>query len=332
MHRETVTSPGQILDIANAYWRSSALHAAVRLDLFDRLGSQRKTAGDIALAASLHAPSLELLLNALTAMGLLVKEGDLFANTEASSLFLCQGGEGSLTDIILHHHHLVDGWNQLADAVRSGNAVEMKSFGDEEERRRFLLGMHNLASLNAARIVKHVNLSGRRKLLDLGGGPGTYSLAFCLTNPGLHAVIFDRPTSEPYTERVRTHPDVAGRIAFVGGDFLHDPLPEGNDVVWVSHILHSLAPETCAELLRKAVATLAGGGQLYVHDFILNDTKAGPLFPALFSLNMLINNGQGRSYSAGELVSLMEESGLHGVHRLSYQGPNDGYILCGSRP
>ncbi len=331
MHRQLVTIPGQILDIANYYWNACTLHAAVKLRIFTVLGSSSRTAAQLAEELDLNQEATVSLLNALTAMGLLVKDKDLFANTEASSLYLMEDADQYLGDIILHHHHLVDGWNRLDEAVRHGGPIAMRSYGEEEERRRFLLGMQNLARLNGPRLVKHVDLAGRHHLLDLGGGAGTYSLLFCLANKELRATIFDRPTSESYARPNMEHEKVAGRIDFIGGDFLTDTITGSYDAVWISQVLHSLSKENCRLLLDKATGVMEKGGLLLIHEFFLNDTLAGPLFPALFSLNMLINNGQGRSYSAGEITTMLEESGLVNIRRLPYQGPNDGYVLCGEK-
>jgi len=329
MHRHHITEPTQILDIASGYWNACALHAAVKIGLFTALGAQARTCAGLAGELECNETALELLCNALTAMGLLVKEGERYANTEAASQHLVGGSDQYLGDIVLHHHHVVDAWNRLDEAVLHGGPVDKRSFGEEEERRRFLLGMQNLANLNGPRLVKHVDLAGRRRLLDLGGGPGTYTLFFCLANPHLDAVIFDRPTTEPYARPVVEHPKLAGRVRFVAGDFLADPIEGPFDAVWISHVLHSHPPETCRELLAKVAAAMEKGGLLLVHEFFLNDTKAGPLFPALFSLNMLVNNGRGRSYSAGEMTTLIEGAGFTDIRRLPYQGPNDGYVLQG---
>ncbi len=329
MRRHQITEASQILDLASGYWNACALHAAVKIGLFTALGAQVRTCRGLAGELGCDAHALELLCNALTALGLLVKEGDRYANTEAASLYLVGGSEQYLGDIVLHHHHVVDAWNRLDEAVLHGGPVDKRSFGEEEERRRFLLGMHNLANLNGPRLVRHVEVDNWRRLLDLGGGPGTYTLFFCLANPRLEAVIFDRPTTEPYARPVVDHPRLKGRVRFAAGDFLADPVEGTFDAVWISHVLHSHRPDTCRQLLAKVVAAMEPGGVLLVHEFFLNDTKAGPLFPALFSLNMLVNNGRGRSYSAGEMAAMLQEAGLTDIRRLPYQGPNDGYVLQG---
>ncbi len=330
MTQQHITSAGQLLDITSSYWKSCTLHAGVKLDVFSALGAETKSAAD--LSAHLACGQIELtqLLNALTAMGLLIKVDGTYANTEISSQYLDKKAPGYLGYIIMHHHHLVDGWAQLADAVRHGGPVEMRDFGEEQERESFLFGMHNLASANAPVLAKKISLKGRRHLLDLGGGPGTYAIAFCLENPDLHATIFDRPGTERFARQKISLTPVANRISFVSGDFTDDPLAGPYDVAWLSQILHSNGPNTCRKLLQKTVQAMEPGGLIMIYEFFLNDTMAGPLFPALFSLNMLINNGVGRSYSATEVSEMLSDAGVSDIHRLSYQGPNDSYILCGT--
>lgn len=330
MKQQPISSASQLLDITSAYWKSCTLHAGVKLEVFSALGEEKKSAADLAAHLSCGEAELTLLLNALTALGLLVKNGDRYVNTEVSSQFLDKKAAGYLGYIIMHHYHLVDGWSKLAEAVRNGGPVEMRDFGEEQERESFLFGMHNLASANAPILARQVNLKGRKHLLDLGGGPGTYSMAFCRENADLRATIFDRPSTEPYAHKTISRSSIADRISFVGGDFTTDLLPGPFDVAWLSQILHSSGPKTCREILKKTVLALEPGGLIMIHEFFLNDTMAGPLFPALFSLNMLLNNGVGRSYSATEITNMLIETGVSDIHRLSYQGPNDSFILCGT--
>lgn len=328
MERENIVSPGQIMDMASAYWKSCTLHAGVKLGLFNAIGTNAATADGLADRLGLDRRGTATLLNALTAMGLLAKENGNYRNTDIAVACLTKSSGQYLGDIIMHHHHLVDGWNQLDSAVRTGHAVDSRTPDEEQERQSFLLGMHNIAMGNAPRLSGLIDLDGHKKLLDLGGGPGTYAIHFCLANPHLSATIFDRPTTEPYARKIAQQFRMDARIAFVAGDFTTDPLPGGHDVAWLSQILHSNGPEACQTILNKTAKALMPGGLIMIHEFYLNDTLAGPLFPALFSLNMLLNNGEGRSYSAGQIGEMLDKAGFTDIQRHPYQGPNDAYVLC----
>jgi len=122
---------------------------------------------------------------------------------------------------------------------------------------------------------------------------------------------------------------LAGRVDFAAGDYLVDDLPHGYDAAWLSQILHAESPEGCLVILRKAVSALNPGGALFVHEFLLDDTMDGPLFPALFSLNMLVQTRGGQSYSEGQLRGMLAEAGLADIKRLDFRGPTDSGILWG---
>jgi hypothetical protein len=325
---------GKLMDISSGYWKSCTLHTAVSLRLFTVLRDQWLTAAQIAEKINGAVRGVAPLLNGLVAMGLLDKNGDdRYGNTHFSECFLDQSSPRYKGYIIMHHHYLVDGWAQLDQAVLQGRPVEMRSYGEEAERHSFQMGMFNLAMDNAARVAGLVDLGGRNHLLDLGGGPGTYAIHFCLTNPLLRATVFDRPTTRGFAMKTAEHFGVGDRITFQAGDFNVDPIAGRYDVAWLSQILHSFGPEACEKLIAKTIAAMDPGGLLMIHEFFLNDTMDGPLFPALFSLNMLINNEEGRSYSEKEVREMLVAKGVRDVHRLpSYQGPNDSYVLCGTVP
>ena len=236
--------------------------------------------------------------------------------------------------IILHHHHLVEGWARLDEAVSTGapSRARVSHESAEVERESFLLGMFNLAMLLAPQVVKQIDLSQRKQLLDLGGGPGTYAIHFCQQNPELQATIFDLPTTRTIAEQTIRQFDLQERINFVAGDFQDDALTGCYDVAWLSHVLHGEGAAECGKMLRKTVDALEPGGLLLVQEFILNDSRDSPLFPALFSLNMLIGTPQGQAYSEGEIKALFEAAGLHDIERLPMELPNGAGVMCGRKP
>jgi len=320
---------GRLLSSSSGYWRSSTVHAAVKLEIFTALGDEQLTAAEVGAKIGASERGLIMLLNALTAMGLLVHSDSRYQNTPFSRASLVQGGPGYIGYIIMHHFHLVDAWAKLHEAVVLGGPVEKRSHGEEVERESFQMGMFNLAMAIAPAIAASVSLEGRRRLLDLGGGPGTHAIHFCLANPELKATIYDRKTTEPFAKKTTASFGVADRIDFVAGNFNTDPIEGDFDVAWLSQILHSNSLEECRALIKKTVQALEPGGLILIHDFFLNDALDGPLFPALFSMNMLLNN-HGRSYSEKEVSTMMIEAGARDIQRLEFQGPNDSAILCGT--
>ena len=320
---------GQLLSASSSYWRSSTVHAAVKLEIFTALGDAELTAEEACEKTGASERGGIMLLNALTAMGLLQHDGNRYKNTAFSRLSLVKGEPGYIGYIIMHHFHLVDAWAKLHEAVLLGRPVEKRSHGEEVERESFQMGMFNLAMAIAPAIASSVDLEGKRHLLDLGGGPGTHAIHFCLANPQLKATIYDRKTTEPFARRTTERFGVADRIDFVSGNFNADAIKGPYDVAWLSQILHSNSPEECRALIKKTVQALEPGGLILIHDFFLNDAMDGPLFPALFSMNMLLSN-HGRSYSEKEVSGMMREAGARDIHPLAFRGPNDSAILCGT--
>jgi SAM-dependent methyltransferase len=322
--------PGTLLELSGYFWKTCTLHAAVKLDVFTAAGDLARTAGELASKLNVDTNSLERLLNALTAMTLLSKSGDKFSVTPAAKNFLSKTGDQYLGHIIMHHHHLVESWTHLDQAVKTGMPVRNRaSFSDEEWRESFLMGMFNMAMAIAPRLVPLIDLGSRRHLLDLGGGPGTYAIHFCLENPQLKASVFDLPTTRPFAEKTIKKFKLSDRIDFVEGNYLEDRISGRYDVAWLSHILHGEGPEDCLEILKKTVAVLKPEGLILIHDFLLNNSMDGPLFPALFSLNMLLGTSSGQSYSEAQIADMLSRAGVKDIRRTPFDSPNDSGIMLG---
>ena len=163
--------------------------------------------------------------------------------------------------------------------------------------------------------------------MDLGGGPGTYAIHFCLKNPDLKATIYDLPATRPFAENTIRRFGLEGRIQFQAGDYTTDPIAGDYDAAWLSHILHGEGPDTCRELIGKTIGALSAGGRVFIHEFILDDTFDGPLFPALFSLNMFLGTPQGQSYSQQQLSDMLTAFGCTDITRHSFVGPTQSGIL-----
>ena len=331
---KTTWTPARLLELSGGYWSACALHAGVKLGVFTLLSDEPLATRELASRISCDSRGLAMLLNALAAMELLEKRGEAYVATPFASEFLDRTKPGYLGHIIMHHHHLMSGWANLDQAVQSGKPVRERVSHEDAEasRESFLMGMFNLAMQIAPLIVPKIDLSGRRRLLDLGGGPGSYAIHFCRQNPGLTAVVCDLPSTRGFAERTVEGFGLSGRISFVERDFETEELPSGFDVAWLSHVLHGVGPQTCAVVLKKAVSALEPGGMILVQEFILDDTKDAPLFPALFSLNMLLGTPDGQAYSQGELFDMLAAAGATELRRIPLPLPNGAGVIAGTAP
>ncbi len=320
----------RLLRTSGSYWEACTLHTGVKLEVFSHLGNERLTAGDLAEKIGVSERGLTMLLNALSAMGLLVKEDNHYANTVEGKVFLIKESPRYCGSLISHHSVLINYWSQLTQAVTSGQPLKKVPYKDEDERETFLMGMFNQAMASAPQIAELIDLSGKHHLLDLGGGPGTYAIHFCIANPDLRAAIFDFPESRSCALRMVKQFNLEERIDFIAGNYLEEEIGGTYDVAWLSHILHADGEKDCEEIIKKTTSVMEPGGLILIHDFILDDNEDKPLFPALFSLNMLINTPQGQSYSDARIKDMLCKAGLKDVKRISFRGPNDAGIICGT--
>ncbi len=321
-------SAGSILEVSGYYWKTATLHAAVSLDVFSVLGAGQRTAFEVSETCRADTDAMERLLDALAAMGLVSKSGNTYENTDSAARWLDSSSEDYLGHIISHHHHLVPAWSSLDRAVVSGKKIRTRGpHEDENQRESFLMGMHNLARLTATQAAKAVDLSGCKWLLDLGGGPGTFAIYFCLQYPGLCATVADLPATRPFAERNIASHGLSNRISFTELDHTVNEIKGQYDAVWLSHVLHGEGPKHCGRILEKSVSALVPGGKVIVHDFILDNNRDSPLFPALFSLNMLVNTDSGRAYTEKEITGMLEAAGAASARRIDFQGPNDSAII-----
>ncbi len=324
--------PGSLLQVSGAYWQTCTLHAAVKLDIFTRIDSTSKTGKEIADLLKMEDRGVIVLLNALSAMGLLSKTENTFANTESSNLYLSKTSDQYIGFMILHHHHLADSWVNMDKALALGGPIRNSGKNPAPEvRESFLMGMFNIAMATAPGLARELPLSQCKNLLDLGGGPGTYAIQFSLHHPTLQAVVCDLPTTRPFAEKIIARFKVSDRVSFTSGDYTDDDfsLDQTYDAAWLSHILHGEGPETAQKIIQRAVRALSPGGQLFIHDFILDETMDSPLFPALFSMNMFLGTKEGRSYSQKELITMLESAGIGDIERLDFKGPTESGILLG---
>lgn len=320
--------------LASGFQAAKVFLTANDLGLFLALGSGERTAEALAAELEVDRRALELLLNALAGLQMVDKEGERFRNRPVIEEYLGKP-ESYRGSIFRHIHHCWDSWSRLPEVIRSGQpdfAAEANALGDNDEwTRDFINGMHDVTCELAPQVVPQLGLDSARTLLDVGGGPGTYAAAFLDAWPGLEKVrIFDLPESLAIGRARLEASGLAGKVDFCPGNFDHDPLPAGNDAIWISQVLHSQGEAGCRRLIGNAVANLNPGGRLLVHEFLLDDDKVAPTMATLFAIHMLVMTEQGRTYSGAEIGGWMAEAGLVGMELIRVSP--DTAVVVGCKP
>ncbi len=319
--KKTDLSPSTILDSVYAFREARVLLTAFELDLFTYLGGEWKSSEETALMAQTNPRATDRLLNALCASGFLIKKKGKFSNTPLTSRFLVKGKTDYLGGL-MHQVSLWNTWSTLTNAVRKGSSVvvrEPAAGGGVNWLEAFIAAMHMRATHQAPAIVKLINLKGVKRVLDVGGGSGVFSMAFVRARKGITAVVFDLPNVINLTKGYIETENLGNLISVVGGDYTVDPLVNGFDLVFMSAIIHSNSAEINKQLFRKAYEALNPNGRLVVLDYIMNNDRTSPAAGAYFSLNMLVGTREGDTFTESEVRSWMEEAGFKKISKMKTQ-------------
>lgn len=307
-------NPKLILDMASAFYDSGVLFAASDLDVFDCIEVQGGAdASVVAKECGLSERGCRLLLDACVALGLLSREGAVYMNTPEASMFLVPGAPGDLSKAIRYNRDVYPAWGKLYDFVKTGEPVEMPGvhLGDDPERTRaFVLSMHGRALGIGRAVISNIDLSGRKQLLDVGGGPGTYSSLIAEKYPDISCKVIDLPAVAAIADELISESGLSNRVKTVKGDYHKVEFPGGNDAVIFFGVLHQESPEDIIGLFKKAYASLEPGGMIYVMDMMTDASHTQPKFSALFAVNMALTTQNGWVFSDKELQGWLGEAGF----------------------
>jgi len=301
-----------IMTAARGFMQSRIILTAAELDLFTVIQDSSMSAEKIATQLGLDSRALERVLDCLVTFGLLLKEEGTYSLTDESARYSTKH-PASVFPMLLHMSDLWPSWSNLTEVVRRGPDPRQKPSGPMEgtERRRAFIGaMHVVARTLSEEIAGSVELSGYRKMLDIGGGSGTYTAAFLKHNPQLKAILFDLQDVIPMAMERLSAEGLLDRVELVAGDFYSDDLPTGCDLALLSAIIHQNSRQQNQELYRKTCLALDPGGMLLIRDHIMNEQRTWPPDGALFSINMLVMTPGGDTYSFQEVAQDLKNAGF----------------------
>lgn len=328
--------PSLIMRLALAYRSSMVLFAASELDIFSRLAERPLTGAQVAEACGTDPESTRLLLEACLAEGLLTRSGGGYAPSEVAAAFLVKGRPAYIGNGLKYAEDLYPTWSQLARLVQTGRPVMPPDeiLGDDPEKTRaFIYAMHERARGISSVLPHGVDLSGRKRLLDVGGGPGTYSISLVRSAPGLHSTILDLPAVLEISKEIVADNGCADRIDTRPGNYLTSDFGTGYDAVLLSGMMHRETPEDCQLLLRKAFAALEPGGLVIVSDVFYDDEeRTEPPFATYFALSMALTAEHGTTHSKLHMARWMGETGFDRIEVRDLPKPNPHRLVIGIKP
>lgn len=329
-------NPKHIIDMASAFYNSCVLFTASDLGIFDCLkNTDGSTVETIAEECNLNLRGTRLLLDGCAALNLITKNGETYTNSPETDTFLTSDSPSYLGGAIRYNRDVYQAWGQLPELVRSGEPVEKPEIhlGDDKARTRtFVLSMHGRALGIGSAVVPLLNLSGCRNLLDIGGGPGTYSVLMAQANPELNCTVIDLPGVAAVADELIQQQNMQDRVKTLPGSYHDTPFPQNMDAVIFFGVLHQESPDSIRALFTKAYLALAPGGKIYVLDMMTDHTHTQPPFSALFALNMSLTTQNGWVFADTELKAWMTETGFKNFNCSPIPPPMPHWLASAEKP
>lgn len=330
--------PPLMAQLARASWLAGVAKSAVKLGICDKLSGGKRTAAWMAKELGTHPLHMEWMLNSCVSAGMLEKVGNEFQNSKEGATYLVKGQPAYYGDAFTYLASLGALFDQLDTAMLSKEAVshEMVFKTPEEEAAywtHYMLAMDQWGGrMQEGMLLDSVDLSGRKKLLDVGCGSGVYTRAFCAKYPDLQGVLFDQEKALPLALSLVKKHGLSHRISSLSGNYYTDPLGSGYDAVLFSGVLIQESPEGQVKLLKRAFEAMNKGGIVIVQDIL----KIGPYAEtspkiALESLVATVfYGGAGGVVSGDDTVGFMTQAGFTATRQIPLPGVYS--IVTGVKP
>ncbi|HET9250767.1 MAG TPA: methyltransferase [Candidatus Eisenbacteria bacterium] len=325
-------TPERILETGLGFWASKVLLSAVEMGVFTELDRGPESFESLRGRLGLHSRSARDFLDALVALGFLTREGDRYANTPETDLFLDRKKPSYIGGVLeMANHRLYPFWANLTEGLRTGLPQnELKSGGpglfeilyaDPARLKEFLSAMTGVSRGAILAMARAFPWKDHRTFVDIGAAQGDLVCQIAMAHPHLQGVGFDLPEVAPIFEEYVERLGLSGRVSFQPGDFFKDDLPKA-DVVVMGHILHDWDLPTKRMLVRKAYEALPTGGAYIVYEAIIDDERSKNAFGLMMSLNMLIETPGGFDFTGADCSSWMKEAGFRTTQVVPLVGPN----------
>jgi methyltransferase family protein/O-methyltransferase len=329
-------TPERIMQLAWGYAPPLILKAAIDHRIFDLLDQSPKTVDELVQATGASKRGLTAILNALVGLEFLSRSNDRFTLTPESAAFLVSSKPGFHGGFFQHTlSQILPRWEQLSEVVRTGKPVQ--AVNEQQQGAAFFASfVEALIPMGypaACVLGEHLDLKRRPgpiKVLDIAAGSGVWGIALAQQSPEVRIWAADWPPVLETTRRVAARYGVADRLTPIPGDLLETDFGSGYHVAILGHILHSEGERRSRQLLRKTFEALAPGATLAIAEFVPNDDRKGPPNALIFAVNMLVNTGEGDTFTFAEMAEWLRNAGFSDVRRLDTPGPSP--LILATKP
>jgi O-methyltransferase domain len=257
-------------------------------------------------------------------------------NTVSTDFFLDKRKPSYIGGVLeMANHRLYPFWNHLTTALRTGllqNEIREGApnpfealYAKPARLKEFLKAMTGVSHTANLAIARKFPWSKYRTVLDVGTAQGDLVTQVTLAHPHIEGIGFDLPEVGPIFEEYVEANRLSGRVKFVPGSFMEQPLPKA-DVVMMGHILHDWNLDIKQMLVRKAYGALSPGGADMVYESIIDDDRSTNTFGLLMSLNMLIETVDGFDYTGADCSEWMKQAGFREIRVEHLVGPDSMVI------
>lgn len=312
----THPSPDRVMEAMSAYQRSAALKAAIDLDLFTAIEDGRDTPEKLASHCEAAERGVRILCDYLVVDGFLTKKGNRYALTPDAAAFLSWNSPTCVASMMnfLGSPMLLNSFQNLTDAVRNGGASYDSGTTAPDhpvwvEFARSMVPMTRLPAKLIAELLQ-AERAPAWKILDLAAGHGVYGITLAQHNPRAHVTAVDWANVLEVAKANAVTAGVAARHKLLPGSAFDVDYGTGYDLVLLTNFLHHFDAPTNEKLLNKVHAALSPKGRAVILEFVPNDDRVSPPFPAAFSLVMLGSTPAGDAYTNRELESMARKAGF----------------------
>lgn len=301
-------------DLLCAPMIQGVITAAIHLGIFSQLEGRPRTVGDITERCNASEHKVLRLLEALVNLSLLHCDGDFYHNAQFSSVHLVEGKQHYVGDFLLLLEAEAVHWSALPAIITGGHAES--GLSDDffaTQRATYIRAMNNFGAQGEADALRSVvSLPDCRRLLDVGGGSGIYSLALLEKHPAMQVTILDMAETLSITASCIENSPQAERITLRSGDMMTESFGENFDAILLSDILYREA--SAPYLLQKTRDALNPGGHVIIRGYYSGPNSDACLFGSLFTLKLLINAASLEVISFPQLRTLLHDTGFRVLH------------------